>query len=41
MSGVVTFRPTSRFDRVFEVGILLKDLDGLLEIIGAISPSDS
>ena len=36
MSGVVRFRPTSRFDRVFEVGILLKGLDGLLEIVGGI-----
>ncbi len=36
MSGSTTFRPTSRFDRVFEVGILLKGLDGLLEIAGGI-----
>ena len=32
----VLFRPTSRLDRVFEVGILLKGLDGLLEIAGGI-----
>ena len=36
MSRSARFRPTSRFDRVFEVGILLKGLDGLLEIAGGI-----
>ncbi|MEP7035207.1 MAG: DUF2127 domain-containing protein [Dermatophilaceae bacterium] len=36
MSDLVSFKPTSRFDRVFEVGILLKGLDGLLEIAGGI-----
>ena len=29
-------RPTTRLDQVFEVGILLKGLDGLLEIAGGI-----
>jgi uncharacterized membrane protein len=32
----VVFRATSRLDRVFEVGILLKGLDGLLEVAGGI-----
>jgi len=32
----VKFRATSRLDKVFEVGILLKGLDGLLEIAGGI-----
>jgi uncharacterized membrane protein len=32
----MAFKATSRFDRVFEVGILLKGLDGLLEIIGGV-----
>jgi len=32
----VKFRATSRLDRVFEVGILLKGLDGLLEVAGGI-----
>ena len=32
----VFFRPTSRLDKIFEVGILLKGLDGLLEIAGGI-----
>ena len=36
MRGVVGFRPTTRLDKVFEVGILLKGLDGLLEIVGGI-----
>jgi uncharacterized membrane protein len=37
MRGVAGgFRPTTRFDKVFEVGILLKGLDGLLEIVGGI-----
>ena len=30
------FQPTTRLDRVFEVGIILKGLDGLLEIAGGI-----
>ncbi len=30
------FRATSRFDRFFEAGILLKGLDGLLEVVGGI-----
>jgi hypothetical protein len=34
-TGVV-FRSTSRLDKVFEVGILLKGLDGLLEVTGGI-----
>jgi uncharacterized membrane protein len=34
-TGVV-FRATSRLDKVFEVGILLKGLDGLLEVAGGI-----
>ena len=36
MRGVVGFRPTTRLDKVFEVGILLKGLDGLLEIVGSV-----
>jgi uncharacterized membrane protein len=34
-TGVV-FRSMSRLDKVFEVGILLKGLDGLLEVTGGI-----
>ena len=34
-TGVV-FRATSRLDKVFEVGILLNGLDGLLEVAGGI-----
>jgi len=36
MSGSTTFKPRTGFDKVFEVGILLKGLDGLLEIVGGI-----
>jgi Predicted membrane protein len=32
----MAFKATSTFDRIFEVGILLKGLDGLLEIIGGV-----
>jgi len=32
----MAFRPTTRFDQIFEVGILLKGLDGLLEIADGI-----
>ena len=32
----MTFKATTRFDKVFEVGILLKGLDGLLEIAGGL-----
>ena len=35
-SARVGFRATSRLDKVFEVGILLKAFDGLLEIAGGI-----
>ena len=30
------FRATSRLDKIFEVGVLLKGLDGLLEVAGGI-----
>jgi len=30
------FKPTTRFDKIFEIGILLKGLDGLLETVGGI-----
>ncbi len=30
------FKPTNRLDKAFEVGILLKGLDGLLEIAGGV-----
>jgi uncharacterized membrane protein len=33
---VVRFKAANRLDRVFEVGILLKALDGLLEIAGGV-----
>jgi uncharacterized membrane protein len=36
MSPADRFEPRTGFDRVFEVGILLKGLDGLLEIAGGI-----
>jgi uncharacterized membrane protein len=36
MSPADRFKPKRGFDRVFEVGILLKGLDGLLEIDGGI-----
>jgi len=36
MSTTVGFRATSRLDKVFEVGVVLKGLDGLLEITGGI-----
>lgn len=36
MSPADRFKPKTGFDRVFEVGILLKGLDGLLEIVGGI-----
>ena len=36
MSPADRFTPKTGFDRVFEVGILLKGLDGLLEIVGGI-----
>src|SRR5471032_2082541 len=36
MSPADRFKPKTGFDRVFEVGILLKGLDGLLEIAGGI-----
>jgi uncharacterized membrane protein len=35
-SAGVRFRATSRLDKVFEVGLLLKALDGLLEIAGGL-----
>jgi len=35
-SPVVRFKAANRLDRVFEVGILLKALDGLLEIAGGV-----
>ncbi|MEO8556686.1 MAG: DUF2127 domain-containing protein [Actinomycetota bacterium] len=35
-SARVGFRATSRLDKVFEVGLLLKAFDGLLEIAGGI-----
>jgi len=36
MNPSARFKPKTGFDRVFEVGILLKGLDGLLEIVGGI-----
>lgn len=33
---LVTFRPKDWLDRVFEIGIILKGLNGLLEIVGGI-----
>ena len=30
------FRATNRLDKIFEVGILLKGLDGLLEVAGGV-----
>jgi len=36
MSPADRFKPKTGFERVFEVGILLKALDGLLEIAGGI-----
>jgi len=32
----VRFRATNRLDKIFEVGILLKGLDGLLEVAGGV-----
>jgi len=32
----MAFKATTRFDQIFEVGILLKGLDGLLEIAGGV-----
>jgi uncharacterized membrane protein len=32
----VGFKATNRLDKIFEVGILLKGLDGLLEIAGGV-----
>ncbi len=31
-----TFHPTSRFDKIFEGGIILKGIDGLLEFFGGL-----
>lgn len=33
---IVRFKPKDRLDRVFEIGIVLKGLNGLLELIGGI-----